>query len=207
MSSLLFYTDDNEATVVTDTLVVTPSEEFLGHANKAVSVDRLRLITAGTGVADVFINWISFVNDESAALDVDSLNDEATKRLQSIWGEVQRNTPAFADQTATIYLFGLSNDSGHIHGYVYRSTSKFASARIPQGLAMKPALTVEELGTVEYWDFPDCSKEIIRLQAAIEGAKPKGQRVLIGGNANLIRLTKDGSEFMTLGELEIPMPA
>lgn len=206
MSSLLFYTDDHEATVVTDTLVATPEEDFLGHANKAVSVEKLKLITAGTGAADLFIHWISFVNDQSAASDVDSLNDQATERLQSIWGEVQRQLPTLSDQTATVYLFGISNDTGFVHGYVYRSTSNFESTRLPHGLAMRPAVAVEDLGGVEYWDFPASGKEIMRVQAALEYAKPKGRRVLIGGDANVLKLTKDGIQFSSLGPLNIATP-
>lgn len=206
MSSLLFYTDDHEATVVTDTLVATPEESFLGYANKAVAVDRLKLITAGTGAADLFIHWISFVKDQRTASDVDSLNEQATKRLQAIWRKVQREFPALSDQTATIYLFGISNDTGFVHGYVYRSTSDFESSRLSHGLAMKPVVTVEELGGVEYWNFPESGKEIMRVQALLECAKPKGRRVLIGGEANVLKLTKDGVEFSSLGSLDIAIP-
>ncbi|WP_339504050.1 hypothetical protein [Pseudomonas sp. RL_105y_Pfl2_101] len=206
MSSLLFYMDEHEATVVTDTLIVTPDEVFLGHANKAVSVDELRLITAGTGAADLFIHWISFVNEESAASDVDSLNDQATERLQAIWREMQRQLPALSDQTATIYLFGISNNTGFVHSYVYRSTSNFESSRLAHGLAMRPAVTAEDLGGVEYWNFPASGKEIMRVQAALEHAKPKGQRVLIGGVASVLKLTKDGIEFLSLGPLDIATP-
>lgn len=206
MTSLLFFTDDHEATVVTDTLIATKSEEFLGFANKAVSVDRLKLLIAGTGAADLFIRWISFVNNECTATDVDSLNDQATKKLQAIWREMQRETPAFADYTATVYLFGVSNNTGLIHSYVYRSDNNFASSRIAQGLAMKPALAVDELENVEYWRFPESGKEIMRRQAEVEYLKPKGERVLIGGEANVLTLSKAGCKFWSLGPLNIPMP-
>jgi hypothetical protein len=71
---------------------------------------------------------------------------------------------------------------------------------------MKPALNVEELAGVEYWNFPAMSKEIMRRQAALEYAKPLGVRVLIGGDANAIRLTSGGFYFTPLGALNIPMP-
>jgi hypothetical protein len=68
---------------------------------------------------------------------------------------------------------------------------------------MRPAVTAEELGEVEYWNFPASGKEIMRVQAALERAKPKGQRVLIGGEANVLKLTKDGIEFSSLGPLNV----
>lgn len=206
MTSLIFYTDDLEATIATDTLIATKTEEFLGHANKAIYVERMKLICAGTGAADLFIRWVSFVNEESRATDVDSLNDQAAERLQSIWSEMQREIPAFADHTATVYLFGLSDDTGHIHSYAYRSESGFASSRLPHGLAMKPAVTPDEMEGVDYCKFPESSKDIMRRQAALEYLKPKGQRVLIGGDANVITLTKAGCQFLPLGPLDIAMP-
>ncbi|POF89358.1 hypothetical protein [Pseudomonas putida] len=206
MTSLLFYTDDQEATIATDTLIATKAEEFLGHANKAIYVERMSLVSAGTGAADLFTRWITFVNEESRAADVDSLNDQATERLQSIWSEMQREVPAFADYTATVYLFGLSDDTGHIHSYVYRSENGFVSSRLPHGLAMRPAVTPDELEGVDYCKFPESSKDIMRRQASLEYSKPKGQRVLIGGDANVIRLTQAGCQFLSLGSLEIPLP-
>ncbi|MCX5511194.1 hypothetical protein [Pseudomonas sp. BJa3] len=206
MTSLLFYTDDNEATVVTDTLIATKTEELLGFANKAIYIEKLRLICAGTGAAELFTRWISFMNKESRAFDVDSLNHQATKRLQSIWSEMQRETPAFANYTATVYLFGLSNDTGLIHSYVYRSESGFVSSRLAHGLAMKPAITPDQLEGVEYRNFPASSKEIMRRQAELECLKPKGDRVLIGGDANVITLTQAGCQFSHLGPLGIDLP-
>jgi hypothetical protein len=206
MTSLLFYTDDQEATIATDTLIATKAEEFLGHANKAIYIERMRLVCAGTGAAELFGRWMLFVNEESRAADVDSLNDQAAQRLQSIWSEMQRETPAFADHTATVYLFGLSNDTGLIHSYVYRSESGFASSRLLHGLGMKPAVTPNELEGVDYSKFPESSKDIMRRQAAIEYSKPRGQRVLIGGDVNVITLTKDGCQMFSLGPLDIAMP-
>lgn len=206
MTSLLFYTDDQEATIATDTLIATKAEELLGHAKKAVYVERMRLVSAGTGAADLFIRWITFVNEESRAADVDSLNDQAEECLQSIWSEMQHEIPAFADYTATVYLFGLSDNTGHIHSYVYRSESGFTSSRLPHGLAMRPAVTPEKLEGVDYFKFPESSKDIMRRQAALEYSKPKGQRVLIGGDANVISLTRAGCKFFSLGSLDIPLP-
>ncbi|RXT63034.1 hypothetical protein [Pseudomonas syringae] len=202
MTSLLFFTDETEVIVVTDTLIADPDENFLGHANKAVWVPRVKLIVAGTGSAEVFIRWIDFLNNESTSFDVDTIDGDATEKLQTIWREVKSDIPALSQQTATIYHFGFSDNTGLLHSYAYRSESGFASTPLDYGLAMKPPLSQADLAGIEYWKFPAQSVAIMRRQASLEQLKPKGSRVLIGGMANVIQLTRAGPKAFTVGELD-----
>ncbi|WP_426721061.1 hypothetical protein [Enterobacter cloacae complex sp. 301C7] len=49
MSSLIFYTDEAQALIVTDTLAVTDNGEPLSFVSKAGYIPQLRTIIAGTG--------------------------------------------------------------------------------------------------------------------------------------------------------------
>lgn len=127
MSSLLFYTDANEAIVVTDTLLHYPSGAPPGSTNKTIAVPHLRMIIAATGSALLFNRWIGLVNNQGIALDVDSIEAHATEDLQALWSELNTQFPTLHHRTATIYHFGISEDTGKVYGFAYRSGSDFNS--------------------------------------------------------------------------------
>ncbi|MBD3698997.1 hypothetical protein IE994_02480 [Enterobacter hormaechei] len=54
MSSLIFYTDEAQALIVTDTLAVTDNGEPLSFVSKAGYIPQLRTIIAGTGAGGFF---------------------------------------------------------------------------------------------------------------------------------------------------------
>ncbi|MEB0106121.1 hypothetical protein [Pseudomonas sp. MH9.3] len=199
MSSLLFYTDENEAIVATDTLlhysVGTPPR----FASKAISIPHMRMIIAATGSAFLFSRWIGLVNNQGFALDVDAVDSHASQELQALWSELNRHVPALQDQTATIYHFGISDDSGKVHGFAYRSVSDFKSERLDYGLGVKPEL-MDKAG-IDWNSFPACAPDIMRAQARQEDEKTR-DRVYIGGTTEITHLTKDGFSIYSLGSLD-----
>ncbi|SUD43817.1 Uncharacterised protein [Pseudomonas fluorescens] len=171
MSSLLFYTDENEAIVVTDTLLHYSVDTPPGFASKAISIPHIHMIIAGTGSALLFNRWIGLVNNQGFALNVDSVNAHATQELQALWSELNSHVPALQDQTATIYHFGVSDDSGKVHGFAYRSGSDFKSERLDYGLGVKPELT--DKAGIDWNSFPACAPDIMRAQSREEDKKPR----------------------------------
>ncbi|MEO8490978.1 hypothetical protein [Pseudomonas sp.] len=198
MSSLLFYTDANEVIVVTDTLLHYSVDTPPGSASKAIAIPHIRMIIAGTGSALLFSRWIGLVNNQGFALDVDAVDVHAAQELQALWSELNRHIPALKDQTATIYHFGISDDSGKIHGFAYRSGSDFKSELIDYGLGVKPEL-MDKAG-IDWHTFPSCSVEIMRAQARQEDRKCK-DRVYIGGSVEVVHLTRSGFSIYSLGGL------
>ena len=83
MSSLLFYTDENEAIVVTDTLLHYSVDTPPGFTSKAISFPHMRMIIAATGSALLFSRWIGLVNNQGFALDIDTVNAHAPQELQA----------------------------------------------------------------------------------------------------------------------------
>lgn len=196
MSSLLFYTDENEAIVATDTLLHYSIDTPPGFVSKAVALPHMRMIIAGTGSAVLLNRWIGLVNNQGFALDVDTVDAHAPQELQALWGELNRQVPTLQDQSATIYHFGISDDSGKVHGFAYRSGSDFKSERLKYGLGVKPEL-MEKSG-IDWSSFPECAPAIMRAQAQQEAEKSEN-RVYIGGTAEVTHLTKSGFSIYSLG--------
>lgn len=198
MSSLLFYTDETEAIVATDTLLHYSVDTPPGYASKTIAIPHMCMMIAATGSALLFSRWIGLVNNQGFALDVDAVNAHAPQELQTLWSELNRHAPALQDQTATIYHFGISDDSGKIHGFAYRSVSDFKSERLDYGLGVKPEL-MDKAG-IDWNSFPACAPDIMRAQSRQEDEKPR-DRVYIGGTTEVTHLTKDGFSIYSLGSL------
>ena len=199
MSSLLFYTDENEAVVATDTLLHYSVDTPPGYASKAISIPHMRMIIAATGSALLFSRWVGLVNNQGFALDVIAVDAHAPQVLQALWSELNRHLPALHDQSATIYHFGISDESGKIHGFAYRSVSDFKSELLDYGLGVKPELM--DNGGIDLSSFPDCAPEIMRAQSRQEDEKTK-DRVYIGGTTQVTHLTKGGFSIYSLGSLD-----
>lgn len=199
MSSLLFYTDENEAILATDTLLHYSVDTPPGYVSKTIAIPHMRMMVAATGSALLFSRWIGLVNNQGFALDVDAVDAHAPQELQTLWSELNRHAPAPQDQTATIYHFGISDDSGKIHGFAYRSVSNFKSERLDYGLGVKPEL-MDKAG-IDWNSFPACAPDIMQAQSRQEDAKPR-DRVYIGGTTEVTHLTNDGFSIYSLGRID-----
>ncbi|WP_455806656.1 hypothetical protein [Pseudomonas fluorescens] len=199
MSSLLFYTDENEAIVATDTLLHYSVDTPPGYASKAIAIPHMRMIIAATGSAILFNRWIGLVNNQGFALDVNAVDAHAPRELQALWGELNRHVPTLHDQSATIYHFGISDDSGKIHGFAYRSRSDFKSEHLDYGLGVKPEL--KDKSGIDWNSFPACVPDVMRAQSRQEDEKSK-DRVYIGGTTEVTHLTKDGFSIYSMGSLD-----
>ena len=198
MSSLLFYTDAKEVIVATDTLLRYPDGADPGRSSKAFAVPHIKMIVAGTGSAALFNRWIGLVNEQGFALDVDAVDAHTPKALQSLWRELNAQFPSLHSQTATIYHFGFSDETGKIHGFVYRSVSNFASEWLAYGLGVKPEL-INKAG-INLSSFPDCAWEIMKAQILQENRKAEN-RVYIGGTVQINHLTRKGFSIYEMGDL------
>lgn len=198
MSSLLFYTDEGEAIVATDTLLNYSVDTPPGYVSKAIALPHIRMIIAATGSALLFSRWIGLVNYQGTALDIDAVDADATEALQSLWGELNAQFPSLHQQTATVYHFGFSDNARVIHGYAYRSRLNFKSEKLKYGMGHKPELV--DLTGIDWSSFPSSAPEIMRAQILQESGS-KNDRIHIGGSVQITHLTDDGFSVYSMGEL------
>lgn len=197
MSSLIFFTDESQVLVATDTLATSPDGKPLKFTSKAFILPYLRLIIAGTGAGGFLGRWFVRINDRILVRGIDHLNYHAPGSLASMWPAFNQEF-GFADISTTVYHFGFSEETGSIHSFAYRSTNEFRSERLePHGLRVKPECSVPD-----DYSLPRDIREMMDDQRAIQASQPKDKRVYIGGEIEIHRLSKDGFEVYTLDRFE-----
>ena len=195
MSSLIFYTDPDQALVVTDTLAVNPDGSPLHFTSKAHYLPHLRTIVAGTGLDGFSVEWALSATNRMVLSGVENLNHHAPRGLRDLWARYNRDLRLPADMTTTVYHFGISESGGGVVAYAYRSTNDFTTEKVSFGIGVKPACTVPEvdlerlLGQVE---------AMMNEQRRLQELEPPQQRLHIGGEAHAIHLTKTGCTFLCL---------
>lgn len=184
MSSLIFSIDRDEALVVTDTLATTPDGVPCLFTSKAIYLPHLRLIIAGTGIGRFSDEWLVSVNTRMFVTGIEHLDYRAPAALRKIWETFSSEQSGLEGKTTTIYHFGVSEESGEMTGFAYRSANDFRSERLSGGTARKPYCDVPE-GENLVQLIPGMMEDQRRRQAAA----PVADRIYIGGQAMAIHLT------------------
>lgn len=199
MSSLIFYTDENQALIATDTLATSnkiPGAPFK-FTTKAFVIPHLRMIIAGTGSGGFCDRWFLQINDRMIVRGINNLDYHTPRNLALMWSDYKKEFSIPNAATTTIYHFGFSEENQSICSYVYRSTNNFESEQLPYGLAGKP----EYIAPVPY-ELPKDFKTIMNSQRELQSSETKENRVYIGGEIQLIRLERDGFVVQSLGKFE-----
>lgn len=197
MSSLIFFTDENQALVATDTLATTPDGEPFKFLTKVFIVPHLKLMIAGTGAGGFSGRWLVQINEGMVVKGIENLNAHAPRVLAGLWPDYKAQTSLPENITATIYHFGFSEVTGQLRSFAYRSTNNFRSEILGYGLGTKPECTVPE-----GWSLPRDLKKMMDDQRIVQASLPKEQRVYIGGEIEIYHLTKDGFSVYTLERFE-----
>jgi len=196
MSSLIFHTDQSQAFVATDTLAVSPGGEPFMFTTKAFAVPHLKMIICGTGAGGFLGKWFVQVNDKLIVRGIDNLDFHTPKILSELWDNYRKEFSQ-SSETTTVYHFGLSEEDGFIHSYVYRSTENFRSESRGYGVGYKPDCSLPE-----NYVFP---KDIIIMmdeQRRVQSSVPPEERIFIGGEIQVHHLTKDGINIYTLAKFD-----
>jgi hypothetical protein len=187
MSSLIFYTQEDAAVVVTDTLAVSADDSGnlrpAFFTSKALYIPHLRMIIAGTGIGSVLDRWFLKINTSMLVSGVEQLDTHTPRNLALIWDEIQAELGALDGKTTTIYHFGISEDAGQITSFAYRSANRFESEPIGYGCGTKPACSVPEGNFLEHIET------VMLEQQRSEEQRPAKERLHIGGHGVAIMLT------------------
>lgn len=184
MSSLVFHTQPDMAIVATDTLAVHESGAPSHFTTKAVLVPHLRMIIAGTGVAGFSSRWFVHVNDGMTVRGIDHLDQHTQPGLCDLWAGYRKEVGFPAQFTTTIYHFGVSEITGEVAAFAYRSENDFMSERLTHGLKVKPACEVPT-----DCELPGDIIQIMESQRALQANKPPRERLHIGGEIQVFLLT------------------
>jgi hypothetical protein len=196
MSSLIFFTDETQALVATDTLATSPDGRPARFTTKAFIVPHLKLIIAGTGAGGFLGRWFIRINDGAVVRGIDHMNYHTPSILASVW-------PGFKQEfsipgiTTTVYHFGFSEETGLIRSFAYRSTNDFRSEPIVYGLGRKPECPVPD-----DYQLPRDVRKMMDDQRIIQASQPKEERLYIGGEIMIHHLYRDGFSVYPLHRFE-----
>lgn len=197
MSSLIFYTNKEDAFVATDTLATLCDGTPFMFTTKAFIVPHLRMIMCGTGAGGFLGRWFIQVNDMMIIRGIDHLDYHTPKNLMAFWQGHKKEFPEALNLTITVYHFGFSELDGLIHSYAYRSTNDFRSEPIEYGIGVKPTCKIPE-----DLQLPRDIKRMMDDQRLTQASLPKNERLYIGGEIVIHHLTRTGYYVFTLGQFE-----
>ena len=198
MSSLLFFTDESQVFVATDTLVTSQDGKPSAFTTKAFIVPHIKLIIAGVGIQGFLGRWFVHINDKLVVRGIENLDYHTARSLASLWRRYKQELSIPDALTTTIYHFGFSETTGLIDSYAYRSANDVRSEPLEgYGLRLKPECTVPEA-----YSFPGDLRKMMGEQRAIQAAKPKDERLYIGGEIQVHHLMKSGFQVYTVDRFE-----
>ncbi len=197
MSSLIFYTDQTQVFVATDTLATSLDGKPAMFTTKAFVVPHIRAVICGTGAGGFLGKWFIQVTDRMVVRGIDNLDYHAPSILAANWSRYKEEFLTLDSFTVTVYHFGFSEEDGLIHSYAYRSIKDFKSESLEYGVGIKPECTLPEK-----YIFPTDIKRMMDEQRRIQASRPQHERVFIGGEIQVFHLTVSGINIYTLGRFE-----
>lgn len=185
MSSLIFFTDADQAAIATDTLACGMDHRPAFFTSKAFMLPHLRMVICGLGAGAFADHWFMMVNTRMAVRDIVGLDLHAPAALREMYASYAQRT---ADQSSTIYHFGFPADDGPLQVRAYRSTNNFASETLPYALGAKPECKLDD----DSVEFPDRFRTMMDEQRQIQAGTPGKDFIPIGGEVQVIHLTRTG---------------
>ena len=194
MSSLIFYTDETQVVVATDTLAVDSNGEPFMLTSKSTHIPHLNLVIAGTGCGGFSNEWAMHVNNRMVLGGIMNLDYHTQNSLLELWNKYKGDFALPEEMTTTVYHFGISEETKKIVSFAYRSTNEFRSEAIQYGTAVKPECKILEGNLIEIIPL------MMQEQREIQESQPKESRIYIGGEINVMHLTENACNTFKIGE-------
>lgn len=193
MSSLIFYAEESQVLMATDTLATSLDGKPFKFTTKAFFLPHLQMLVAATGAGGFLGPWLARLNDGMIVRGIDLLNDHAPRNLDILWRGQKHQLSLTLDASVTVYHVGFSEVTGTIHVFAYRSANRFQSEPLPYGLHVKPECRIPAP-----FILPKDIQALMEAQRTIQAALPPEQRIYIGGEMEVHHLTKNGCHAYTL---------
>lgn len=185
---------ESHVLILCDTLAIGEDRRPAFMTTKVFYWPHLGACVAGTGAQPMAQNLYMRVNGRMVVRDVLHLDEYAPKVLQELWADLLAENDDRPDATCTIYLFGWSEAEGRFVGFAYRSTAQFASERLGYGLAIKPAPDDEQI--FDKINDLESFVRLVQIQKAEDRARPRLERIGIGGEVVMTLLTRDEAGYV-----------
>lgn len=196
MSSLIFFTDESQILVATDSLAVDAQGNPAFFCTKTNHIPHLQMLVAGTGAAGFANEWALHASTRMVVRGIQNLDYLTPDGLRSLWKEYKIKHPLSEDLTTTVYQFGISEETGKIVNFAYRSTNNFISEELGYGTGVKPECDVLQGKLVELIPV------MMQQQRSIQSAKPESERIYIGGEIIVFHLTSNGCNTFKIGAFD-----
>lgn len=196
MSSLIFFTDESQALIATDSLAVDTQGNPAFFCSKAHYIPHLKTVIAGTGAGGFANEWALSVSARMVVKGIHNLDYHTPERLRALWSEYKVKYSIPESLTTTVYQFGISEETGNIVTFAYRSTNNFTSEEIGYGTGVKPECDVLEGNLIEL--IP----KMMEQQRSIQGSFPESTRIHIGGEIIAFHLTHSGCNTFKISEFD-----
>ena len=198
MPSLIFYTDEEQALVAYDTLVVSPEDkEPLYFASRAIYVPHLRTIIASTGVPRFMEQWFCIINQIPVS-DILGLNEYSPGNLVKLFDWFNSVNEYRSPEETTVYHIGLSENDARIHSFAYSSSRAFNAEPLARGLAIVPPCPMPEGD----FRFIDHAPGLMNRQREEQDRLEPDKRSYIGGEIYGMYLTTEGCNSFKLGSFD-----
>ena len=199
MSLLMFLHDESSATVITDTLATDEDGKPVFFYDKCVAFPAMNLLVATTGYSNLLTRWATSLREHVRARDITMLDLHAPEALRKVWAEMQGDLGPLGG-TATIYHFGIDEQTGECRRITYRSVDNFQSEPASEGgFGVKPPPESSEFtGEGGLESLINLAEDIRAEQDAL----PHGERLYIGGDLVMARLTTSEINFTTIHRFE-----
>lgn len=196
MTSLIFYTEASQALIATDSLAGDEQGNPAFFCSKASHVPHLKLIIAGTGAGGFSNEWALHASTRMVVKGILNLDYHTPEGLRALWSEYKVKYSLPEGFTTTVYQFGISEETGNIVSFAYRSTNNFISEKIGYGTGVKPECDVLE------GDLLELIPQMMEQQRSIQDSTPKSERIYIGGEIIAFHLTNNGCNTFKINEFD-----
>ena len=196
MSSLIFYTDESQVLIATDSLAVDTTGNPAFFCTKANHIPHLKMLVAGMGAAGFSNQWALHASTGMVVRGIQNLNHHTPEGLRNLWNKYRVEHSLPESFTTTLYQFGISEKTGQVVSFAYRSTNNFVSEELNYGTGVKPECTIMEGNLI------DSIPEMMVQQRTIQNSAPKSERIYIGGEIIAFHLTSNGCNTFKISEFD-----
>ncbi|HHV25994.1 MAG TPA: hypothetical protein GXX63_02220 [Tissierellia bacterium] len=203
MTALIFNYNSNCVAIAMDTLAHSFDKTSFLYESKFYYFEKEKTAICGVGNSGIKKDWYNFVLNNIPTKNIIEINKIATEKLLVF----DNKYPDEFD--ATIYNFGYNEGKDKFEGFVYRKENGFISEKLYHGFGTRPKVDNNKIVSI-YSNMELINKkdiinyifiQVMKEQKKADDRNKIEDRVFIGGDIELLIMTKDSCSFNTIYNL------